>query len=340
MVIRASIRRLVLSIGVVVAAGCQAAAPSAAPLTPFALQLDFLPGGAVAGFYYALDQGYYRAEGLDVSIAPGRGSGDTVNRIAAGQSDVGYADLSAVVGASTNAVAKVIAIGALLRRPPHSLMLRADSGIETPADLAGKNIGTSPGNAVEILFPFFAENADLDAASVSFTSMDPGALGPALLSNQVDAACLFAFNLATVQPSAAEQGIELRQFNFSDYELEVNANSIIANTDKVASDPEWLRAFLRATYKAYEEIFTGTDKWDAAAAAMVKLNPDASAAIFRHGIEIAEHYILTPELEDGSVSWGEFEPGRVTETRDLYVEALDLATSVPIESLFTNSLVP
>jgi NitT/TauT family transport system substrate-binding protein len=344
---RQFLRVTALSAGLVMTIGCQtggsaspSSAQSAAPAEPYTFQLDFLPSGVHAGFYYALDQGYYEEVGLDVTIVPGRGSGDTVNLVAAGQADIGYADLSAVIGSIANDDAQVVAIGALLRRPPHSIMYRTDAGITEPTDLAGKDVGTSPGNAVEILFPFFAENAGLDPATVNFTSMDPGALGPSLISGQIDGANLFVFNLAAVEPSAKEEGVELGQLNFSDYGLEVFANSIIAHKDRVADSSDRLRAFLSATYRAYQEIFTDAAKLDEAAAAMKRAIPDGSEEIFRHGIEIAEPYIVTEEVVQGAVSWGEFEADRMEETRDLYTDALDLQREVVVDDIYTNDLLP
>ncbi|HWP75572.1 MAG TPA: ABC transporter substrate-binding protein, partial [Methylomirabilota bacterium] len=69
------------------------------PLRPYTLILDFVPTGEYVPHYTALEKGYYREEGLDVKILRGQGSGDTVKRIAAGQGEVGIADISALIAA-------------------------------------------------------------------------------------------------------------------------------------------------------------------------------------------------------------------------------------------------
>src|SRR5262249_11808368 len=79
--------------------------------------------------YPAREKGWYREEGLDVKIVRGQGSADTVKRIAAGQGDVGIADISTVIAARANTDAKVRAIALWYRRPPHGIFLRADSPI-------------------------------------------------------------------------------------------------------------------------------------------------------------------------------------------------------------------
>src|SRR5437764_12280315 len=80
------------------------------PLRPYTLILDFVPTGEYVPHYTALEKGFYRDEGLDVKILRGQGSGDTVKRIAAGQGDVGIADISALIAARANTDAKVKAI--------------------------------------------------------------------------------------------------------------------------------------------------------------------------------------------------------------------------------------
>ena len=106
------------------------------PLRPWTLILDFVPTGEYIPHYTALEKGWYRDEGLDVKIVRGQGSGDTVKRIAAGQGEVGIADMSALIAARANTDVKVKGIALWYRRPPHGVFVRADSPIKTPKDLS------------------------------------------------------------------------------------------------------------------------------------------------------------------------------------------------------------
>src|SRR5262249_5107708 len=104
------------------------------PLKPYTLILDFVPTGEYVPHYTALERGGYRDEGLDVKIVRARGSADTVKRIAAGQGEVGIADISTVIAARANPDVKVKAIALWYRRPPHGVFVRADSPIKTPRE--------------------------------------------------------------------------------------------------------------------------------------------------------------------------------------------------------------
>ena len=66
---------------------------------PVTFQLDWLPGGDKAPIYVCIDQGFCEEAGIEVTIAPGRGSTDAISRLAAGTSDVGVSDIGALMAA-------------------------------------------------------------------------------------------------------------------------------------------------------------------------------------------------------------------------------------------------
>src|SRR6476661_7517257 len=59
--------------------------------------LNFAADGGSAGFYHALERGYFRELGLDVSIEPSKGSADAITRTASQASDIGIGDVSTLV---------------------------------------------------------------------------------------------------------------------------------------------------------------------------------------------------------------------------------------------------
>jgi ABC-type nitrate/sulfonate/bicarbonate transport system substrate-binding protein len=65
--------------------------------TPIRFTLDFRVTGQVAPFFVALAKGYYREQGLDVSIDVGNGSVASITRVASGAYDMGFGDVSALV---------------------------------------------------------------------------------------------------------------------------------------------------------------------------------------------------------------------------------------------------
>ncbi|MGZ3323015.1 MAG: ABC transporter substrate-binding protein, partial [Xanthobacteraceae bacterium] len=59
--------------------------------------LNFAADGGAAGFYHALERGYFRDLGLDVAIEPSKGSADAITRTASQASDIGVGDISTLV---------------------------------------------------------------------------------------------------------------------------------------------------------------------------------------------------------------------------------------------------
>src|SRR5215468_11924762 len=95
----------------VVAAACGAlflsalhgsAAAQNAPLTKVVFSLDFIPLGRHAPWYAALAEGYYKDEGLDVSIIPSQGTAQVIQLVEAGTANIGFVDVPSVVLARAN----------------------------------------------------------------------------------------------------------------------------------------------------------------------------------------------------------------------------------------------
>src|SRR3954454_9262921 len=81
----------------IAAAVAFAAAPVSAESTKIRFTLDWIPGSVHAPFIIAQQKGYYRDAGLDVSIAPGKGSAEVVRQIAGGAYDIGYPDINVLM---------------------------------------------------------------------------------------------------------------------------------------------------------------------------------------------------------------------------------------------------
>ncbi|MEG0222845.1 MAG: ABC transporter substrate-binding protein, partial [Comamonas sp.] len=65
--------------------------------TPIKFQLDWRFEGPAAFFLQPVAKGHFKAEGLDVQVDAGSGSGGAVQRVASGTYDMGFADLAAVM---------------------------------------------------------------------------------------------------------------------------------------------------------------------------------------------------------------------------------------------------
>src|SRR3954447_11714853 len=71
-------------------------------LTKITFSLDFIPLGRHAPWYAAIAEGYYKDEGLDVSIIPSQGTAQTIQALEAGTAQLGFTDVPSLVLARAN----------------------------------------------------------------------------------------------------------------------------------------------------------------------------------------------------------------------------------------------
>ncbi len=117
----------------------------AAEKPPFKLtvQLDWIPEPEHGGFYQAQALGFFKAEGLDVTLLPGGPNALVMPKVATGQADIGQAD-------STNTLLQqaeglpVVQFGAVFQDDPSGLLVNADSSVRRFEDLQGKTIIARP----------------------------------------------------------------------------------------------------------------------------------------------------------------------------------------------------
>src|SRR5882757_1756335 len=116
------------------------------------LRLNWLLYGFHTPFYLGLERGYYKEEGIDLTIGEGQGSVRAVQTVGAKSDMFGLADGGSVV-AGVSKGAPVKAVMAVTNSSPYSLAVRADSGIKTLKDVEGKTIASAPGEAGLQLLP-------------------------------------------------------------------------------------------------------------------------------------------------------------------------------------------
>jgi len=142
------LRKLFLLVAFFVAyalAGCRGhTSASEAGLTPVRLQLDWYPQPEHGGFFAAQLLGYYKAEGLDVTILPLPQYGSAAQLVANGQADIALGSSDQVLEWDSNGL-PLLAVSATMQHDPQAIMVHKDSPIHTFADLEGHTIAAQTG---------------------------------------------------------------------------------------------------------------------------------------------------------------------------------------------------
>lgn len=218
------------------------AAPSAGGLTPVTLQLQWFTQGQFAGYYAAVDQGYYKDAGLDVTIKEGGVDIVPQTVLAQGQSDYAIAWVPKALqsreqGAGITDVAQVFQ-----RSGTYQVSFKKE-GITTPADLKGKKVGNwGFGNEFE-LFAGMSDAGLKPASDVTLVQQQFDM--KALLNGDIDAAQAEAYNeyaqvLEATNPATGQlyQPSDFNVINWNTVGTAMLQDAIWANTSKLA-DPAY-----------------------------------------------------------------------------------------------------
>jgi len=247
-------------------AGC--AAPTATP-EPITLKLSWQHGAQFLGFYVAQSRGYYATEGLAVTIEPLLDTTEVSGvheRVVAGELDFGIGGrdllLAQAQGVPVAAVATIYQFG------PHAFFARADSGIVTPADLAGRRVVVKAPVWREFLESLLKRGgltlADVEEVPGGF-DMTP------FVEGEVE---VWAGYLNNEVVRARLQGLELVTLPVYEYGIRTNALTIYTSQAMLEANPGQAVRFLRASLRGWQwAVENPTEAVDT----MLELFPDMAA---------------------------------------------------------------
>ncbi|MGW1656813.1 ABC transporter substrate-binding protein [Streptomyces atratus] len=212
------------------------------------LTLNWYPYGEHAPFYYGKQQKIFEKHGIDLKIQAGQGSQKTVQATAAGQTDFGWADTPALLAGVDQGV-QVKSLGVFLQTTPASVQSFDTEGIESPADLKGKTIAGTAGDALSKTFPIFLKKNSLDASDVKVQNTDPAGKIAAVISGKTDGLLGYASDQGpTMQDKAKKQVSYLR---FSENGLNFYSNGLLAGQKILATKSELAGRMVQAVSESW-----------------------------------------------------------------------------------------
>ncbi|MGO4690294.1 ABC transporter substrate-binding protein [Glaciibacter sp. 2TAF33] len=236
--------------------------------TPVTLQLQWVAQAQFAGYYAALDQGYYKDEGLDVTIQEGGPDIVPQDVLASGDVDYAISWVPKVLG-SIEQGANITDVAQIFERSATTQISFKDKGITKPADLKGKNVGSwGFGNEWELFAGM--QKAGVQVGDINLVQQAFDMTG--FLSGDIDAAQAMTYNeyaqvLESKNPATGKlyQPDELNVINWNDVGTAMLQDAIWANADKLASDKDYADTtvkFIKASIKGW--IYAADHPEDAA----------------------------------------------------------------------------
>ncbi len=306
-------------------AATEAPAATAAPsgeLIPIKLQLQWFPQAQFAGYYAALAEGYYKAEGLDVTILPGAVDIVPSQVLATGQAEFAVSWVPRGLKPREEGAA-IVNIGQVFQRSGTLMVSWKDSNITGIADFKGKKVGNwGFGNEFELLAAINKEGlvpgTDLELVQQNFDMN-------ALLNREIDVAEAMTYNeyaqvLETKNPDTGElyKPEDLNVISFNDIKTAMLQDALWAREDWLqdAANQDIAVRFLRATYRGW--IFC-------------RDNVEGCVKhVLAAGTELGESHQLWQMNEINKLIWPSPATGVGTMDAALWAQTVDVAVSQKI----------
>lgn len=235
-----------LAFGLAACGGSDSAAQDENGLTT--LTLGVPPVGDSLPVYQAIEKGYFKDEGLNITLVPAANGATTINALISQSTDLALVSYPSLISARASGLPVTIAALAINGTDQYQagLYVRSDSDIKTPADMIGKTMATpSLGSVGDIWFRGVLLSEGLDYTQVKFVEIPQSNMATALESGDVDGAFMTEPTL-----SAAKKKVDIRAIGYQNGPQGLYATSQATLDSKGAQ----IRGFRAALAKAVADI--------------------------------------------------------------------------------------
>ena len=232
---------------------CTAAATPSAALTPVKLPLGYVPNVQFAPLYVAIEKGYFKEEGLDVTLDYNMET-DSVALLGAGKLQFAIVSGEQVLLGRGKGLPVVYA-AAWYNNFPVGVIVDPAKNVSSPADLKGLNIGlpgTYGANYIGLRALLSAgglTEEDVKLTPVGYTQAE------SFTSKKVDAASIYATNEPVM---LKEKGVDYSLLKVSDYTTLV-ANGLATNEETIKTNPELVRGMVKAMLRGVDNVVKDPD---------------------------------------------------------------------------------
>ena len=296
------------------------------------LRLDWVASGYHAIWYYAVDKGLFKAEGIDLEVLEGRGSTVTAQTVGNNSVMFGTSDAGSVMGLVSQGL-PVRMVGGYLVQSPFALIFPKKNNWFTFDDVgkAKARIGMSPGSGAAVLLPAVLKAANLEG-KVQLISMEPAAKPTSLLEGKVDA--IESFDFLQV-PLLEANGMPAATLPFAKAGINVPGLSLITSNDMIKKNPALVRKMVGLMQKTIE---MGRKDPEGAIDSLMKRAPTLNRAVVTQVLKLSFNLLENEATKGKPLGW--IPPQAIASSQDILIQYGQIKTKQPIETYFTNEFVP
>ena len=314
-------------------AGCGGDGPSSGGSTAgtesVEVVLDWYPNADHAGIFGAMSQGYFADHGLDVTTTVPSDATAALKQVGAGKAPFAVSYEPEVLLARSEGI-PVVAVGAIVTHPLNSIIVRSDSGIESPRDLEGKTVGNTglPLERPLLRTVVATDGGDPDRVDIRNVGYN---LAPALAAGRVDAIVGAYWNIELVD--LEKQGIDARAFRVEEYGVPDYDALVIVTSDRFAREnPATVRGFLEALRQGQD--WAATDQ-AGAVDALVTANADLERDTVAEQVGLTADLLSPPDADTLAM-----DPAEWTAFADWMRSTGQLPADADVDGAMTTRFLP
>ncbi|MBL8103207.1 MAG: ABC transporter substrate-binding protein [Anaerolineales bacterium] len=296
------------------------------------VQLSWFPSVEYAGFYAAIDQGYYADENIDVTLTSGDPTIDVLNEVDSGNAQFGISTGDSLIIARAKQQ-NFLAVATIFRKSPLVVFSLQEEGIEKPSDLNGKKVGViSPDLSTtwDVQFLALLQSMGIDRNNLNFSTIEDYHGANELTSGNLDA---MSGMFATNEPVMANmEGNELNLIYYQDYGVNVYANTLFVSEELAQSNPDLISRFVKATLRGYQFAIENPE-----AIAVLALNYDETLDLtFQQEVMKAQ----IPFIDTGDAPIGSMDESVWNSTQKILLDFGLISAPIDLNLVFTNKFIP
>ena len=263
--------------------------------------LDWTPNTNHTGLFVALESGWFEEEGLRVTITQPP-EDEALVLVASGRAEFGISfqeSMGPAIAKDRDAL-PVTAVAAIISHNTSGIMSLRNSGIERPADLAGRRFASWETPLVTEVVRHVVEN---DGGNFNQVVMIPNFATDAFSALQTDVDAIWIY-YAWDGVNAEVNGVEINYMDLGtiDSTLDFYTPVIVANNAWIAANPETARKFLAAVSRGYRFAIENPRE---AAEILLKHAPELDRTLV-----LASQEYLRTRYQGDARRWGEIDPQR------------------------------
>lgn len=299
--------------------------------------LDWKFEGPSAPYFVAIDKGYYKAEGLNVTVDTGPGSVAGIARVAAGTYPLGFFDINSLVKfRDQNPDKAVKAIMMVYDKPPFAIATTTKTGIAKPKDLEGKVLGAPAADGAFAQWKAFVKENAIDDSKVKIENIGFPVREPMLADGKVDAITGFSFSMYFNLLQRNLKPEDIKVMLMSDYGLVLYGNAIMVNPDFAKANPKVVEGFVRATIKGVQDTIKDPES---AIKSVMKRNEtaDEKTELERLKMSLRDNFV-TPWVKENGL--GGVDMARLAKSIDQIGITYEFKAKPKAEDVFTSEFLP